>query len=287
MAQTQARPLPNVRPSSSWRVASLAKRTRQALLYLVLIVGGLAFALPFLWMVSSSLKEQTEIFLFPPRPLPKEFRWENYSEALTAVPFGRYFLNSVFVSTMVVIGTVISSSLAGYGFARIQGWGREVLFAIVLATMMLPNQVTMIPTFLIFRQLDWINTFYPLTVPHFFGSAFNIFLYRQFFRGISSEISDASKIDGCTHLGTYLWIIMPISRAATATVAILALFWSWNEFLLPLIYLNAQRLYTIPLGLAMFQQFYDVQTPWHWLMAASVVAVAPMILVFFFTQRLL
>ncbi|MEZ4736185.1 MAG: carbohydrate ABC transporter permease [Caldilineaceae bacterium] len=286
MAQTQAQPYPNV-PTSAWTAARLSKWSRQVLLYGVLLTGGIAFALPFLWMVSSSLKGQTEVFLFPPRPMPKVVRWENYPDALTAVPFGRYFLNSLLVSSMVVIGTVLSSSLVGYGFARIKGWGREALFAIVLATMMLPNQVTMIPTFLIFRSLDWINTLYPLTVPFFFGSAFNIFLYRQFFRGISSETSDAAKIDGCNHLGIYWWIIMPMSRAVTATVAILALFWSWNEFLLPLIYLNSQKLYTVPLGLAMFQQFYDVQTPWHWLMAASVVAVAPLIIVFFFTQRLL
>lgn len=286
MAQTQAQPYPNL-STSTWTAARLAKVSRRIVLYCVLIAGGIAFALPFLWMVSSSLKGQTEVFLFPPRPLPKVVRWGNYYDALTAVPFGRYFLNSLLVSSMVVIGTVLSSSLAGYGFARIRGWGREALFAIVLATMMLPNQVTMIPTFLIFRSLDWINTFYPLTVPFFFGSAFNIFLYRQFFRGISSETSDAAKIDGCNHLGLYWWIIMPMSQAVTATVAILALFWSWNEFLLPLIYLNSQKLYTVPLGLAMFQQFYDVQTPWHWLMAASVVAVAPLIVVFFFTQRLL
>lgn len=286
MSQTQAQSLPNV-PTSTWMAARLSKMSRRMLLYGVLIAGGIAFALPFLWMVSSSLKGQAEVFLFPPRPFPKIIRWENYRDALTAVPFGRYFLNSLLVSSMVVIGTVLSSSLAGYGFARINGKGREAIFAIVLATMMLPSQVTMIPTFLIFRSLDWINTLYPLTVPFFFGSAFNIFLYRQFFRGISTETSDAAKIDGCNHLGLYWWIIMPMSRAVTATVAILALFWSWNEFLLPLIYLNSQKLYTVPLGLAMFQQFYDVQTPWHWLMAASVVAVAPLIAVFFFTQRIL
>lgn len=270
-----------------WTPAHTRRAAKKGFLYFVLILGGLAFALPFLWMISSSLKTQTEVFLFPPRPFPKVVHWENYPEALTAVPFARYFLNSTFVSTLVVVGTVLSSSFVGYGFARINGWGREALFAIVLATMMLPSQVTMIPLFLIFRELGWINTFAPLTVPFFFGSAFNIFLFRQFFRGISTEISDASRIDGCNHLGTYWWIIMPMSKAAMATVGILALFWSWNEFLLPLIYLNSQKLYTVPLGLAMFQQYYGVQTPWHWMMAASVVAVLPLIIIFFFTQRIL
>ena len=272
---------------SGWTLARTRKVAKKSVIYLVLIVGGVAFALPFLWMISSSLKTQTEVFLYPPRPFPKVIQWQNYVDAMTVVPFGRYFLNSVFVSTLVVVGTVMSSSFVAYGFARVNGWGRNAIFAIVLATMMLPSQVTMIPTFLIFRELGWINTFAPLTVPSFFGAAFNIFLFRQFFRGISTEISDASKIDGCNHLGIYWWIIMPMSKAAVATVGILALFWSWNEFLLPLIYLNSQKLYTLPLGLAMFQQFYDVQTPWHWLMAASVVTVLPMIIIFFFTQRIL
>lgn len=285
MAQAEARPLAQPR-STTWTAARVQKLLRTALIYAILLAGSVVFTIPFLWMISSSLKTQVEVFVFPPRPLPKVFHWENYPDALTAVPFGRYFLNSIFVSGMVVVGTVLSSSMVGYGFARVRGWGRNVLFAIVLATMMLPNQVTMIPTFLIFRKLNWINTFAPLTVPFFFGSAFNIFLYRQFFMGISSEISDASKIDGCNHFSTYWRIIMPMSQAATATIAILAFFWSWNEFLLPLIYLNADRLYTVPLGLAMFQQFYDVQTPWHWLMAASVVAVLPLIIIFFLAQRI-
>jgi ABC-type glycerol-3-phosphate transport system permease component len=286
MAQTKAHSLPHVH-ESAWGRVSTRRLAGAALIYLVLIIGGIIFALPFLWMISSSLKTQIEVFLFPPRPLPDVIRWENYRDALTAAPFGRYFLNSTIVSALVVTGAVISSSLIGYGFARIRGWGRDGLFAIVLATLMLPSQVTMIPTFLIFRELNWINTFLPLTVPFFFGQPFNIFLYRQFFMGIASEITDAAKIDGCNHFDIYLRIVMPMSKAATATVAILGFFWSWNEFLLPLIYLNSQKLYTVPLGLAMFREFYSVQTPWHWLMAASVVAVLPLILIFFFSQRYL
>lgn len=286
MAQTKAQPLPHTR-TSVWGRLRTRKLTSTALIYLLLIVGGLAFALPFLWMISSSLKAQVEVFLFPPRPLPKEFLWQNYRDALTAAPFGRYFLNSAVISALVVLGAVLSSSIIGYGFARIRGWGRDGLFAIVLATLMLPSQVTMIPTFLIFRELNWINTFLPLTVPFFFGQPFNIFLYRQFFMGVASEITDAAKIDGCNHFDIYWRIVMPMSKAATATVAILAFFWSWNEFLLPLIYLNSQKLYTVPLGLAMFREFYSVQTPWHWLMAASVVAVLPLIVIFFFSQRYL
>lgn len=271
--------------SRLWTRDRVRKMIGRALTYLVLIIGALVFTTPFVWMVSSSLKTQTEVFIFPPRWIPKVFHWENYPTALTAAPFGRYFLNSLFISAMVVLGTSISSSMVGYGFARVRGRGRNALFAIVLATMMLPAQVTMIPTFIIFRHLGWINTFAPLTVPHFFGSAFNIFLFRQFFMSISSEISDAAKIDGCSHLDAYWRIILRMSKPAVVTVAILAFFWSWNELLLPLIYLNAQRLYTVPLGLAMFQQYYSIQTPWHWLMAASVVAVVPLIVTFFVAQH--
>jgi len=258
----------------------------RALLYLLLSVGGLVVALPFLWMVSSSLKSATEIFLFPPRLLPEAFRYTNYHDALTAVPFLRYFRNSVLVSSLVVVGTVVSSSFVAYGFAYLHGWGRNALFAVVLATMMLPNQVTLVPQFLLFSKLNWVNTFAPLTVPYFFGGAFNIFLFRQFFLGIPRDYLDASRVDGATHFGTYLRIVMPMSRPVTATVAVLALFWSWNEFLLPLVYLNSERLYTVPLGLAAFQQAYASQTPWHWLMAASVVAVLPLIVLFFFAQRI-
>jgi ABC-type glycerol-3-phosphate transport system permease component len=271
--------------SRPWTRARVMKIVSKAMVYLVLLLGSMVFILPFIWMVSSSLKTQTEIFIFPPNFIPRALLWENYPKALTAAPFSQYFLNSIFVSSMVVLGTVISSSMVGYGFARVRGWGRNVLFGIVLATMMLPNQVTMIPTFIIFRNLGWVNTFAPLTIPHFFGGAFNIFLFRQFFMSISNDISDAAKIDGCNHFNIYWRIIMPMSTPVLMTVAILAFFWSWNDLLGPLIYLNAQRLYTVPLGLTMFQQAYSIQTPWHYLMAASVVAVLPLILTFFLVQR--
>jgi ABC-type glycerol-3-phosphate transport system permease component len=258
----------------------------QAVIYLLLIAGSAVFMVPFLWMLSSSLKMRTEVFLFPPRPLPKVFQWHNYYDALTAAPFGQYFLNSIYVAATVVLGTTISSSMVGYGFARIRGWGSGVLFAIVLSTMMLPDQVTMIPVYIMFSRLGWVNTYLPLTVPHFFGSAFNIFLFRQFFRGISPELSDAAKIDGCGHGGLYSRIIMPIARPAVATVALMAFMWSWNGFLGPLIYLHSQRLYTVPLGLAMFSTYYSAQTPWHWLMAASIVALLPLLVLFFLAQKI-
>lgn len=253
--------------------------------YLVLATGCVVFLTPFLWMLTSSLKENTEIFLFPPRPFPKVFQWRNYQDALTAAPFGRYFLNSTFLSATIVFATTASSAMVGYGFARIRGWGSNALFAVVLGTMMLPGQVTMIPLYVMYSRMHWVNTYLPLTVPHFFGGAFNIFLFRQFFRGISPEIADAAKIDGCNHWRLFWRIIMPISTAAVATVAIMAFIWSWNELLGPLIYLNSQELYTVPLGLTMFNTYYAAQTPWHWLMATSVVAVLPQLALFFAAQR--
>lgn len=286
MAGTMTRPPTAVAPPQVATKTPASRLIEKALLYLLLGTGGFIVALPFLWMLSSSLKSQMEIFLFPPRLFPDAFRYNNYHDALTAVPFLRYFRNSVLVSSLVVVGTVVSSSFVAYGFAYLRGWGRNPLFAIVLATMMLPNQVTLVPQFLLFSELNWVNTFAPLTVPFFFGGPFNIFLFRQFFLGIPRDYLDASRVDGATHFGTYLRIVMPMSRPVTATVAVLALFWSWNEFLLPLVYLNSEQLYTVPLGLAAFQQAYASQTPWHWLMAASVVAVLPLIVLFFFAQRI-
>ena len=273
------------RPQMARRRVGPGKVAGRIILYIILIVGSMVFLTPFLWMISSSLKTRTEVFLFPPRPFPRVALWHNYYDALTAAPFATYFLNSIYVALAVVLGTCLSSSMVAYGFARVRGWGSNVLFAIVLGTMMLPGQVTMIPVYIMFSRLNWVNTFLPLMVPHFFGSAFNIFLFRQFFRGISPEIADAAKIDGCNHWGLYSRIIMPMARPAVATVAIMAFMWSWNNFFDPLIYLNSQRLYTVPLGLAMFNTYYSAQTPWHWLMAASVVAVLPLVIVFFFAQR--
>lgn len=253
--------------------------------YSVLIAGSLLFMIPFLWMLSSSLKTKPEVFIFPPRPFPQVFQWHNYRDALTAAPFARYFTNSVYVALTTVLGTTLASSMVGYGFACVRGRGSGTLFALVLATMMLPSQVTMIPMYIMFSKVGWVNTYLPLIVPNFAGSPFNIFLFRQFFRGIGPEIRDAARIDGCNHWGLYWRIIMPISTAAVATVAIMAFMWSWNNFLGPLIYLNSQKLYTVPLGLAMFRAYYPSETPWHWLMAASVVAVSPLIVLFFFAQK--
>jgi ABC-type glycerol-3-phosphate transport system permease component len=256
------------------------------IIYILLVLGSVAFILPFLWMLSSSLKTPGEIFIFPPKWIPSSPQWHNYPDALTIQPFGRYTINTIIVTGLSMLGTLISSSLVAYGFARIRGAGSGFLFSLVLATMMLPYQVTMIPTFIVFRMLGWVNTLKPLIVPSFFGSAFFIFLLRQFMMTVPLEMDEAAIIDGCSTFGVYWRIMLPMAKPALATVAIFAFMDGWTDLMGPLIYLNSQRLYTIALGLATFRQQFSTETPWHQLMAASIATMIPTLLVFLLAQRI-
>ena len=251
--------------------------------YLAAIVIATLFLLPLFWMISSSLKPDYQVLEFPPRWLPDPIRWANYPEALTYVPFGRYALNTLFVTGMTIIGHVVSCTLVAYAFARLRAPGKNVLFVVLLATMMLPYPVTMIPIYVGFKTLGWVNSFKPLIVPAFFGSAFYIFLLRQFFLTLPPEMEDAARVDGASTLQIIWHIILPISRPAMATVAIFTFQATWNDFLAPLIYLHDQSKYTISLGLNFFRSSYDIR--WGYLMAASLVTMLPVILVFFLTQR--
>jgi multiple sugar transport system permease protein len=250
---------------------------------LALIVAGL-FLLPLFWMISSSLKPNYQVLEFPPRWLPDPIQWSNYREALTYVPFGRYALNTLFIAVMTIVGHVLSCTLVAYAFARLRAPGKNLLFLVVLATMMLPYPVTMVPIYIGFKSLGWINTFKPLIVPAFFGSPFYIFLLRQFFLTLPHELEDAARVDGANTLQILWHIILPISKPALATVAIFTFQAAWNDFLGPLIYLHDQSKYTISLGLNFFRSSYDVR--WAYLMAASLVTMLPVILVFFLTQKL-
>lgn len=269
-------------------VIALGKRARKgaadAVTYATLVVAGLLILLPLFWMITTSLKSRAEIFLVPPVWIPRTAHWENYREALTAMPFGRFFLNTVVITVLSVIGQSISSPLVAYSFARLRFRGKNLLFMLVLGTMMLPAQVTMIPVYLLFRQLHWIDTFLPLVVPQFFGSAYFIFLLRQFMLTIPSELGDAAKIDGCGYFGTFSRIFVPLSKPALATLAIFTFMWSWNDFMGPVIYLNSQDKWTLSVGLRGFQAMYG-QTKWHLMMAASLVTVIPCVLLYFFAQR--
>jgi multiple sugar transport system permease protein len=249
----------------------------------VLIILSLAFLVPLFWMVSTSLKPSPEIFVWPPVWIPHPFEWHNYPDAFHFQPFLLYLRNTLIYCVFTVIGTVLSSSLVAYGFARIRWPERNILFAIMLATMMLPFQVVMIPMFVLFRDLGWVGTFLPLVVPAFFGSAFNIFLLRQFFMTIPESFSDAARMDGATEFRIYAQVIMPLAKPALATVALFQFIFAWNDFLGPLIYLNKQSLYTISLGLQSFLSSYG--TEWGLLMAASTMATLPIIILFFLTQR--
>jgi ABC-type glycerol-3-phosphate transport system permease component len=259
-------------------------RLRTALLYGTLLLFGALFVVPFLWILSTSLKGNEEIFAVPPRWIPVDLRWENYLMVFERMPFLAYLRNSLFVTILTMAGVVGSSSLVAYAFACLRWPGRNLLFYILLATMMLPMQVTMIPVFVIFKELGWLNTYKPLIVPAFFGGgAFNIFLLRQFFLGVPRDIADAARIDGCSEFRIYWNIMLPLAKPALATVGILTFMFSWNDFLGPLIYLSDKMKGTLALGLSMFVGQY--QTEWAQLMAASVLMMLPMLILFFVFQK--
>lgn len=256
---------------------------RKIVLYIVLCCGAIAFLLPFLWMVSSSLKPTEEVFKFPPQWIPGEFQWANYSKALTILPFHIFAKNSLIVSFGVILGTVVSCSMVAYGFAYFRFPLKTVLFIILLSTMMLPEQVTMIPLFKIFAWLGWMDSYKPLIVPAFCAPAFFVFLFRQFFLTLPIDLFNAAKIDGCSSFRTYWNIALPLSKPAVITVAIFSFMGSWNDFMRPLIYLSSEEKFTLGLGLASFTGQYYAN--WNLLMAASLVAVLPCIILFFLCQR--
>ncbi|AZR73251.1 sugar ABC transporter ATP-binding protein [Anoxybacter fermentans] len=260
------------------------KKLTKIIWYIVVSIGALIFLLPFFWMVSTSLKSEAAVLQFPPKWIPDPIKWSNYIEALTVEPFGLFLKNTVFITVVAMFGEILTASLVAYGFARFDFKGRNILFLILLSTMMLPGQVTMIPVFIMFRNFGWINTFKPLTIPAYFGGgAFYIFLLRQFFMTIPRELDDAAKIDGCNAFQIYYKIILPLSKPALATIAIFSFQGHWNDFMGPLIYLNDKSKFTLALGLKMFQGMFKTQ--WNLLMAASVVVMLPVLILFFCFQR--
>lgn len=256
---------------------------RAALSHALLLFLGLAFFLPFYWLVATSLKSDVEVFAMPPVWVPRELLWGNFGRAVRYIPFFMYLKNTLVICGLSVIGTLISSSLVAYSFSRIQWPGRNALFLVLLATMMLPAQVTMIPVFAIFRTLGWVDTILPLVAPHFLGSAFFIFMLRQFFLTIPLELSDAARIDGCSEWATYRRVILPLSKPALATVGLFTFIGAWNDFGGPLLYLNDERKATLSLGLQQFVSQHNAE--WSLLMAASTLMTIPIILIFFFAQR--
>jgi multiple sugar transport system permease protein len=249
----------------------------------MLILMSLLFIIPFFWLVSSSLKSDREIFTRNIQWLPSRFQWNNYREAIEYIPFLRYLSNTLMICFANVAGAMLSCSLVAYGFSRIRWYGRDAMFIVLLSTMMISGVVTMIPVFRIFRGLGWIGTFLPLIVPSFLGSAFFIFLLRQFFLGIPLELSEAAIIDGCTELGIYAKIVLPLAKPALLTVGLFTFLGNWNDFMGPLIYLTDNSKYTLAVGLQQFLGQHDAE--WSKLMALSTLLVLPVIVLFFFTQK--
>ncbi|WP_236251131.1 carbohydrate ABC transporter permease [Bacillus sp. NSP9.1] len=269
-----------IKKESSIKKGKLFERI---LTYGLLVSLSIVFIFPFLWLVGTSLKPENEAISFPPSLLPKEWDFANYKDVFTIVNFGQYYLNSIIVTVATVIGTVLSSALVAYGFARIKGKGRDVWFILLLATMMLPPQVTMIPVYMIFAKLGWTNTFLPLIVPAFFGNAYFIFLLRQFFKTIPKELEESAYLDGCSTLGIFWRIVLPLSTPAVITVALLSFMWTWNDFLGPLIYLNDNSKFTLALGILQFKGALLIE--WGPMMAASVLIILPLIIMFFVGQK--
>jgi len=259
------------------------KRWRKLPAYVALTLLAILFTLPFAWLISTSLKDPKQIFVVPPQWIPNPFVWENYPRSTTFIPFWRYMANTLYVTIFNVIASVTSCSLVAYGFARIKWPGRNIVFLVLISTLMIPYPVTLIPTFLIFRDLGLVGTLNALTFPALFGSAFYIFLLRQFYMTIPQELSQAAKIDGASEFQIYWKIILPLAKPALAVVALFAFIANWNDFLGPLIFLNDKDNYTLAIGLYGF--FGRSRTEWGLLMAAATLMIAPIILLFFLTQR--
>ncbi len=262
-----------------------AARSFRIIAFVCLVLGAAVFFLPFFWMVSTSLKPLNETVLIPPRWLPSSPQWRNYPEAIASMKyFWLYTFNTLVISGLSVLGTVLSSALAAYGFSRITWRYRERVFVLVMAGMMLPFAVYVVPMYALFRDLNWVGTLKPLWVPTFFAPAFSVFLLRQFFLTLPRELNEAARIDGCSEWRIFWQIILPLSKPALSVVALFQFLASWNDFFGPLVYLTEPRQFTLSLALQNFQSQHG-GTPWHYLMAAVVLVTLPVVVLYFLCQR--
>ena len=259
---------------------------------IVLIGAALLFLVPFYWMIVSALKSNAELTIFPPTLIPGSLVWQNFIDAVNYIPFGLYALNSLIITVGITIGSVLSNTVVAYGFSRIQWPGRNIMFYICIATLFLPYPVILVALFDIFGKLpsfglqgarSWVDTFLPLIVPAFFGNPFYIFLMRQFMLGIPKELSDAARVDGANEIQTFWRVILPLTKPAIVVVAIFAAVGAWNEFLLPLLYLQDDQKYPLAVGLAFYTSQHDVA--YNLLMAAATLVVLPVVFIFLFAQR--
>jgi multiple sugar transport system permease protein len=252
--------------------------------YIVLFIGSVVCLIPLIWLIRSSFMETGQIFIIPPEWIPKPFRWQNYIEALSSLPFGRYLLNTLEILIFVEMGTLLTATVCAYSFARLRWPGRDLIFGILLTSLMLPYAVTLIPTFILWKYLRGINTFAPLIIPSWFGGGvFYIFLLRQFFLTIPFELDEAAYIDGASPLYVYWNIILPLAKPAIIVVGIFTFLGVWNDLLGPVIYLNDPDKFTVAIGLAQFVSSYA--SYWNYLMAAAATMTLPVVILFFVAQR--
>ncbi len=268
------------------RVAELSASAGRFVIWTLLVIGSIAFMMPLYLMMTMALKTPGEIARSSAWAWPQQVTWENFHTVLTNpnAPFFLFFKNTAIICTFSTAGVLVSSSLVAYAFARLRFRGRDKLFILLMSTMMLPGIVTMIPTYVLYKYLHWVDTFYPLIVPAWFGGgAFNIFLLRQFFMGVPRELDEAAILDGASHSVIFWRILMPVSGPALATVGIFAFIYNWRDFMGPLIYLNSPEKQTLELGLRTYQALQDEQ--WHLLMAGSVIVMIPLLTLFILGQR--
>lgn len=253
-------------------------------IYLLLVLGSLFCLFPIFWMVRTSLIDMGELYQIPPGLIPKVFNWDNFRTALDAYPFGRFFVNSVVITSLAIVGVLLSSSLCAYSFSRIDWKGRDKVFGVILTGLMIPFFVVMIPQYVFWNALNLTDTFVPLVAPAWFGGGvFNIFLLRQFFLGIPRELDEAAKVDGAGHIRIYWRIIVPLAKQAMIVIGLLTFLANWNDYLGPLAFITSEKNYTLMQGLTLFQGSYSAQ--WNLMMAATTVIVIPSLVIFLIAQR--
>jgi ABC-type glycerol-3-phosphate transport system permease component len=264
---------------------TLLRPLRAGAFYVIVALTIAPFLMPLLWMVSTAFKPTEMVYANPPQWIPDRVTLENFQKAWGLLDFGRFVRNSALVAGLSVVGTLASSSLVGYAFATLPARGKRLLFNLLLATVMVPASVTLLPTFVLFSKLGWVNTYLPLVLPHFFANAFYVFLFRQFFQGLPPELFESAELDGCNPLMSYWKIALPLSRPALVTVAVFAFVGAWNDFMGPLIYLSTNDKFTLSLGLSFFQGLHYNQL--HYMMPMALVALLPVLVLFFVAQRYL
>ena len=268
---------------NTWQSQRLQQRVTHLLSHLILLSGAVVMVLPFVWMLSTSFKAPGKTFVYPPEWIPDPFVWQNYPDMWTALPFDKFFINSVKIATLTTIGQLITCSMAAFAFSVLIFRGRDLLFLLLIATLMIPYQVTLIPTFILFSKIGWVGTHLPLWVPAFWGGAFGTFLLRQFYLTIPIDLAESARMDGANIWQIFRYIYVPLSGPAMAALAIFTFMWSWNDLLNPLIYVTELDQLTLTIGLSFFQNQYGGK--WTLMMAGAVVSILPILVIFFVAQK--